>query len=108
MQNKLSWQAYSSGIRNKIIDEVKSVISVNDGAIVNFSMFSDLALSMSIEIEECSVASLHEALSHILTISDYNEGNLCPNSQKECRIFLNISFGGGKGELKNEIPAVPG
>jgi hypothetical protein len=100
MQQKLNWQAYTNDDRNKIIKEVKETIITCDGYIMNFSMFSDLALSLSIEIEENKIQALHKALSHILKVSDFSEGNINVNSRKEWLIFMNISFSSGKGELK--------
>lgn len=108
MQKRLSWEAFSSGERNKLIDVVKNTIDLNEGCIMNFNMFSDLAISLSIEIEANKAFDLHQALSKLLTISDYNGEELNPNSTKEILVFMNISFSGGTGNLKKEIPAVPG
>ena len=95
-------------MRNKVIEEVKEAISLGDGCIMNFNMFSDLALSLSVEIEENKIARLHEELSSVLKISDFNLEDINPKSSKEMVIFMNISFGSGKGKLKSEIPSVPG
>jgi len=108
MLRKLNWQGYSSNDRNEIIDKVKKCISSNDAYIMNFNMFSDLALSLSIEIEENKIVDLYNALSDILMMSDFEDENINPKSNKDWLIFMNISFGSGKGELKKEIPAVPG
>ncbi|MDN5201971.1 hypothetical protein QQ008_11370 [Fulvivirgaceae bacterium BMA10] len=107
MLRKLNWQAYTNGDRNKTIEEVKAIISNNDGCIMNFNMFSDLALSLSIEIEENKIPALHSTLSEILKVSGLKE-NVNPDSTKDWLIFINISFSSGKGELKREVPAVPG
>jgi len=50
MIRKLFWEAYSNGDRNKTIDLVKEVILKNDGYLINYMMFSDLAISLRIEI----------------------------------------------------------
>ena len=52
MQKKLSWQIFSNDDRNKVIEVIKNTISNSGGCIMNFNMFSDLALTLSIEIEE--------------------------------------------------------
>jgi hypothetical protein len=108
MIKTLTWQAYSSGERNYIIEELKSAINSSSGYIMNSNIFSDLALNLSIEIEESKVLELHNELSRILNVSkpDINKINLA--SGKECLISMNISFSKGKGELKNKIPEVPG
>ena len=108
MQKRLIWQAYTNDDRHKIIEAVKQGISVNDGSIMNFNMFSDLALSLSIEIDENRMLDLHRTLSGILEISDFNAESIEPKSTKEWLVFINISFGGGKGQLRTEKPAVPG
>ncbi|MDH3652385.1 MAG: hypothetical protein OEQ53_22030 [Saprospiraceae bacterium] len=87
---------------------MKEVISASDGYITSFNMFSDLALNPSIEIEENGIQVLHKALSRILTVSDFDEKDINVESRKEWLIFMNISFGAGKGDLRRNIPAVPG
>ena len=108
MLKKLNWQAYSGNDRNKTIGEIKEVISKSDAYIVNFNMFSDLALSLSVEIEENKIGDLHKTLSAILTVSDFDSKNVNLGSKKEWLIFINVSFSNGKGELKIEQPSVPG
>ena len=106
MRKKLNWQAYSNQNRIEIIEAIKDTISTYDGVILNFNMFSDLALSLCIEIEENQIAKLHKKLSELLSISDLRAIN--QKSKTEWLIFLNISFSQGKGKLKMEIPNVPG
>ena len=108
MMKKLNWEGYSSGDRNKVIEEVKDVISKSDGCIMNFSMFSDLAISLSIEIEESGIVALHKTLSNVLTISELSAENINANSSKDWLIFMNLSFTKGTGEMTVEIPEVPG
>lgn len=108
MIKKLNWKAYTSEGRNNAIEKIKEAISVSDGYILNFNMFSDLAMSLAIEIEECKIIRLHNSLSGILKVSDLDEQSINVASKKEWLIFLNLSFSSGKGELKKSIPAVPG
>ena len=108
MQKKLSWQVFSNDDRNKVIEAVKNIVSNSDGCIMNFNMFSDLALTLSIEIEENKIQTLHSALSLIVNISELELHDMNLESKKEWLIFMNISFGRGKGDLKQEIPEVAG
>ncbi len=109
MKKSLSWEGYSNGNRIEIIDLIKFAIQNSDGAIMNFNMFSDLALTLSIEIPANRISDLHQALSKRLTISIKNEEELKEkNSIKEKMIYLNVSFSKGTGNMKNEIPDVPG
>lgn len=107
MQQKLNWHAYSNDDRNKIIEEVKEAISTSGGCILNFNMFSDLALSLSIEVEENRIQDLYKLLSYILKVSDFNPVNINQESRKEWLVLMNISFAKGKGELKKDVPEVP-
>lgn len=108
MQKKLNWRAFSSGNRHKVIGEVQDIISSNDGCIVNFNMFSDLALSLSIEIEECRIVNLYNALDTVINIEGFDDKNINKESKKELLLFMNLSFSQGSGKLKTDIPDVPG
>ena len=108
MQKKLSWQAFSNDQRNEVIEAVKNAISLSDGCIMNFNMFSDLALNLSIEIEENKIQELHRTLSLVINLSELDLHDINLESKKEWLIFLNTSFSRGKGELKQVIPEVPG
>ena len=74
---------------------------------MNFNMFSDLAITFSIEIPENRIIELHNALKSILKISDIESKHAIAQSKKEWLIFMNISFSKGTGELKIEKPEVP-
>ena len=108
MLKKLNWEAIATDERNKVIEAVKDTIATNDGYIMNFNMYSDLGLSLSIEIEESNINELHKALSTILKMSDFKEDQIKLKSKKECLLLLYVSFIQGKGALKNVIPKVPG
>jgi len=108
MIKKLNWQVKSNDDRNKVIEQVKEVISASDGFIINFNMFSELALSLSIEIKESGIQALHKALGVVANISDYNDEVANSESTKDWLILLNITFGQGQGDLKTIVPDVPG
>ena len=79
-----------------------------DGYIINFNMYSDLAMSLSIEIEERHITELHNSLQKITTISDLDSTGLSHESNKEWMILMNISFAKGTGNMKHEKPMVDG
>lgn len=108
MKNKLNWEGFSTHDRIEGIERIKDAISRNDAYILNFNMFSDLALSLSIEIEENRIMDLHTALKKIITVSDIDVEKMISTSQRAWLIFLNISFSKGAGKLKTDVPAVPG
>ena len=108
MTNKLNWKIFSAQDRNKTLEALKDIISSNDGFIVDFNFFSDLALTLTIEIEERRIKGLHSAISQVANISELENIAFNPESVKDWWIFLNISFAEGTGELKVIIPEIPG
>jgi len=108
VKNKLNWQAFSSSNRHETIELLKDIISKNDGYIINFAMFSDLAISLTVEIEENKISNLHRELASIVHISEPEPENINLNANTDWWILMNVSFGKGQGNLKVEIPNVPG
>ncbi len=94
--------------RLSAIDEVKKSILRSDGYVINFNMFSDLAMSLSIEITEAHVTSLHAELKKVVTISDLDPNTFNHQSPKECLVLVNVSFTRGTGNMKHEKPMVDG
>ena len=99
---------FSNEDRHKVIEEVKELISIHHGYITHFQLYSDLALVLTLEIEEQYITALHEAFERMAVISEINSELFRHEASKEWIIMLNLSFGQGKGELKVEVPAVPG
>ncbi len=108
MQKKLFWEACSNEDRNTVITQIKDSVSQNSAYIINFTMFSDLALGLSLGVEETKILDLHRSLCGILEMSDLIFENSHKNGEEEWLILLNVSFGRGKGALKVEVPEVPG
>lgn len=108
MKNKLNWNIFSDQDRNKTINDLKVTISSSGGFIVNSNFFSDLALSLTVEIEEKDIARLYSKLNETMSIEEVSFENMSDTSVKEWWIFLNITFVSGKGDLKIEVPEVPG
>ncbi len=108
MRKNLNWQAYSNQDRHGILAKIKDVIASNDGYILNFNMFSDLAMTLSLEIEERHVIDLYNSLCDICGMSDLDTKEISQDSKKERVVIMNISFGKGKGKLKINVPEVPG
>lgn len=108
MKNRLNWDIYSNQERNKAIEEIKEKISSNNGYILNSNFFSDLALSVIIEIEEKKIEKLHRDLGLNMRISELELENFIQDSENEWWLFLNINFVKGTGKLKINIPDVPG
>ena len=106
--NKLNWQIFSNQNRNKSIEDLKRIINKHDGYIINFNIFSDIAISLMIEIEEYNILQLYEEIEEILTFSETKPKNINTNSTKTWWILMNLSFIQGTGDIKIDIPNVPG
>jgi hypothetical protein len=98
-------KAYSNDERHSVISQIQSVIS-KYGHVVDFMLFSDISLTIKIEIEEFKVDKLYDDLNENLKIDKFEYLNSV--SQKERTIYLNITFNKGTGNLIIEVPGVPG
>lgn len=104
MQN-IFWTAYSDQERHAAINQIQSLVA-QFGDLVDIRLFSDISITMTIEIAECKIDNLHHALANRLKIDAF--ALLDSSSTKERTIYLNISFLHATGDLKQEVPAVPG
>ncbi len=105
---KLNWQGISGEGRHKMIAAVRDAIDDQEGCIINFNILSDLQLFLMIEIPENKISALYQTLEQMMTISPMNGEHLNSKSTKEWVLFLNISFSTGSGNLRVEVPEVPG
>lgn len=76
------------------------------GDIVDINLFSDISLTMRIEIDEFKIDRLYDELSAIMGMDKFEKLNSI--SKKERTVYLNISFTRGTGNLRIEVPSVPG
>ena len=102
---KFFWIGFSNDERHSAINEIQNVIS-KYGCVVDFHLFSDIAISMTIEIDEFKIDILHDELTKIIGIQKFEYLN--SNSKEERIVYLNITFAKGTGKLKIEVPSVPG
>ena len=83
----------------KVIDEY--------AVILTFKKYSDLSIGFLIEIEGMKIGTFHRQLKKIVEVADPKQ--FSPSDQRNSYlIFLNISFAKGTGDLKIDVPAVPG
>jgi hypothetical protein len=78
------------------------------GFITDFKQFSDLAISLVIDVEACKVNRLYLALSEKFRLDPFDELKVGEDDKTSTQIFFNISFTEGHGDLKTEVPSVPG
>ncbi len=103
--SSIYWTGICGKARNQAISDISAIIN-HHGYLTHFQLFSDVSLSMIIEIEERNVDALYEGLTKYLRIDDFVYIN--SNSAKERTILFNITFTQGRGTLRIEVPAVPG
>lgn len=99
------WTGFSNDERHSAINKIQSVVS-KYGDIVDVHFFSDISLSMTIEIEEFKIDKLYDGLTQIIGVQKHEYLNSI--SLMERTIYLNITFTKGTGNLKIEVPSVPG
>jgi hypothetical protein len=104
MEN-IFWTGYSNHERLSSINAIKTVVS-KFGDIVDIHLFSDMALTMTIELEEVNIDKLHVELGHVIRMDKSEYVPL--SSKKERTVYLNVTFSKGTGDLVVEVPAVPG
>ena len=105
MNKNIYWKGFCSKDRNVAIYEIENIVN-KYGFITDFRMSSDIEIGIKIEIEEQYICNLYDDLQNYLSIDGYEDLNL--QSKKERLIFFNITFLKGTGNLKIEVPAVPG
>ena len=99
------WSGYCSKERIVAIKGIEEIITAF-GFITDFKLFSDIAISIQIETEELKIDKLYTALSEYISLNEFEK--VYSFSSNECLVSLNITFTKGTGNLKIEIPSVPG
>lgn len=105
MKECIYWKGFSNKDRNIAIYEIENVVN-QYGFIIDFQMFSDLELSIKIEIEEQNIYKLYMDLKTCLDLNVYEDLN--SKSKNDRIILLNITFSKSTGNLRIRVPAVPG
>jgi hypothetical protein len=102
---QLFWTAYSNDERHFAITSIKDIVN-QFGDMVDYKFFSDISINMTIEIEEYKINAMHMALSKIVSIDGYEP--IDSHAKTERMIFMNVTFTKATGNLKIEVPEVPG
>ena len=101
---RLYWKGISNDGRIKAISEITIILS-KYGTILNFQKFSDVILSLVVEVEPDKVKSLYDSLSTVLSMEGNND--LAHGASGSCFLFMNITFTRGTGDLEIEVPDIP-
>ena len=105
MMKNIFWKGYTNDDRSAAINNIQGIVSTY-GDVIDSKLFSDLSLSLTIEIVEARIDDLYAALHHYIHMDE--DVHLASTSPKNRTVFLNISFSTGSGNLKIETPSVPG
>lgn len=103
--DNIFWTGYSNDERHSSMSIIKRVVA-KYGDIVDFKFFSDISLTMVIEIEEFKIDKLYDELADNIGIDKFEYLNSI--SKKERTVYLNVTFSKGTGNLIIEVPSVPG
>ncbi|NUN10414.1 MAG: hypothetical protein HUU54_14665 [Ignavibacteriaceae bacterium] len=102
---RLYWRAIGKSGRIETINDISTAI-YSCGYISEFKRFSDISLSIIIEITGKNIPTLTEKISKL---SGLDHGNINSISEDEQYIILlHLSFPEAAGNLEIEVPAVPG
>jgi hypothetical protein len=99
------WTGYCDEERLSAVHEIEDIIRIH-GFVTNSKQFSDVSVSLTIELEEKDVDNLYGALEKCVRLNRVEKLN--STSKTERTIFLNITFTKATGDLRVEVPAVPG
>lgn len=102
---RIYWSGICSNDRLACISRIQECI-VKYGFITDYKFFSDLSAGIVIQILESHVRPLYEDLTQIINLSASMDQ--VSDSESECEILFNITFSTGTGNLRIEVPAVPG
>jgi hypothetical protein len=102
---KLYWTGICSKERTQAIPQISTIVN-RHGCFTDFKLFSDVSLSMVIEVEERKVDALYEELGNYLALDD--SPAVRSNSAQERIILFHVTFTRGTGNVAREVPAVPG
>jgi hypothetical protein len=106
-KGNIFWTGICMQDRIEGMQEAEKIIDAL-GFITDFKQFSDLGISLVIDVEACKVNRLYHALSEKFRLDPFEELNLFEDDKTSVQIFFNISFAEGRGNLSIELPNVPG
>jgi hypothetical protein len=104
---KFYWTGICKEERIAGINRMQACIRAH-GFVVDFKFFSDISLSLFVEIEGQYVKDLYAELSKFMDITSEDEMDIQAQSHGECLILFHVTFSKGTGNMKVEVPAVPG
>ena len=110
MTKKLNWSGFSRQERMEVIDEVEELVRQSNGWITDHQMFSNHSINFIIEIPLGKTQDLYRKLEGLLRMDDLkaHDNPQDQTGEDESKVFIHVHFLHEKGDLKIEIPHVPG
>jgi phage-related tail protein len=102
---RLYWKAVCRQNRTEACSVI-SALANRHGALMDVNFFSDLSASFVVEVEGASVKALYADLQNCLLIDELTDDLL--NQLGTYAIMLHVTFADGTGNLRVQVPAVPG
>lgn len=104
-EERIFWSGYCSKNRMEAVGEIEKIIA-DYGFLIDFTRFSDMAMSLIVELEERNIDAFYEKLKSYLSLNEF--ALLNSQSKKERHILIHVSFTKSTGDLEIEIPQIPG
>ena len=98
------WTAFSPQSKYQAIPKLEEIIDRHEGFIVDIKPFSDLSLSLRIELEERNIDALYTGLQKAMELKPFE--TMDSSSKRERTVFLNITFAKSTGDVRQNIPQV--
>jgi hypothetical protein len=108
MNKIFRFQAYTRDERYLAIESIEKVIHDFRGFIVDHHMYSDMQISMYVEMKECRILNFYHRLRKVVKLSRLDLNQFDPHSRETCRVYINVNFVKATGNLQLSIPDVPG
>ena len=96
------WTGYCNKNRFQALPEIEKIIG-SFGYILDFKEFSDISISMIVEVEQQKIAAFYESLQTYLKLNHVDFPTTA--STDDCVVLLHISFTSGSGTVRKEVPA---
>lgn len=96
--------------RHQMITAVEQAVAESGGGIIDFKMFSNMAITLHIEIDSDKLPELLKDLLATELVIDQKSQQVMLNMppRQEVTVWLYITFIHNDRDLRIEVPAVPG
>ncbi|MFM8395139.1 MAG: hypothetical protein ACKOB4_14560 [Acidobacteriota bacterium] len=113
MGERIHLQGVTSSSRHLIIEAAREAITDAGGWIVDFHLFSNLALSLIFELDPVRLIQLLDRFAALdIRLSDESlesaQRVAAAPPREDVRVLFNLTFQEGDGDLRIPVPAIPG